>query len=141
MFFWQLMYLHCLDICSRRCSFSGQCIYNLLFFELADAFQLLCHVNCIYILPFLGLEDTSNGNFVSTSHIFDNVRMLLIEIVHPQLALPMTCRYSPAKLCIRNSRKSIVADIPIKIVFSTCSFYSLQILPTKVLLFNSSNTR
>ena len=94
MFFWQLMYLHCLDICSRRCSFSGQCIYNLLFFELADAFQLLCHVNCIYILPFLGLEDTSNRNFVSTSHVSYDMRMLPSKIMHPQFPKIHCRRYS-----------------------------------------------
>ena len=40
--------------------------------------------NCICILPFLGFKDTSFANFASTSHIFDNVRMLPIKILHLQ---------------------------------------------------------
>ena len=100
MLFWQLMYLHCLDIHCCRCSFLDQCISNLLFFEPADAFILPGMYNCIYILPFLGFEDTSFANFASTSHVFDNVRMFLIEILHPQPTLSMPCGYSPVKLRI-----------------------------------------
>ena len=40
--------------------------------------------NCIYILLFLKLADTSFTNFASTSHIFDNVKMLPIKILHLQ---------------------------------------------------------
>ena len=40
--------------------------------------------NYIYILLFLKLEDTSFANFASTSHIFDNVKMLPIKILHLQ---------------------------------------------------------
>ena len=67
-------------------------------------FSLPGMYNCIYILPFLVLEDTSFANFASTSHIFDNLKMLLIEIMHP----------------------------------ATCSFYALQILPTKILHLQST---
>ena len=104
------MYLHCLDIHCCRCSFLEQCICNLLFFEPADAFSLPGMYNCIYILPFLGFEDTSFANFASTSHVFDNVRMLLIEILHPQPALSRPCRYSPVKMCIRNLLFQCLAD-------------------------------
>jgi hypothetical protein len=62
-------------------------------------------------LPYLGFKDTSFANFTSTSHVFDNVRMLLIEILHPQLALSMPCGYSSSKFCIFNSPKSIISDI------------------------------
>ena len=92
--------LHYLDIHCCRCSFLDQCICNLLFFEPADAFSLPGIYNCIYILPFLGFEDTSFANFASTSHVFDNVRMFLIEILHPQPTLSMPCGYSPVKLRI-----------------------------------------
>ena len=68
-------------------------------------------INCIYILPFLEFEDTSFANFASTSHVFDNMRMLLIEILHPLLALSMPCGCSPSKFCIFNFRKSTIADI------------------------------
>ena len=94
--FWQLMYLQYLDIYCCRCSFGDQRICDLLFFELADAFQPAWHVNCICILLFLGFKDTSFANFASASHVFDNVRMLLIEILHPQPALSKPCGYFTA---------------------------------------------
>ena len=127
--FWCLMYLHPGFICCRRCSFDNWCIFAGLIFAVADAlfgnnvsatcfslnlqmlFILPIMYNCIYILLFLGFEDASFANFASTSHVFDNVRMLLIEILHPQLAISMTCRYSQSKFCIFNPRKSTIADI------------------------------
>ena len=122
MLFWQLMYLHCLDIHCCRCSFWNQCICNLLFFELADTFQPTHHVNCIYILPFLKPEDASFVNFASTSHVFDNVRMLLIEILHLQLALSITCGYTSLKFCIFNPLKSTIADIVARYPLSSIYF-------------------
>ena len=71
----------------------------------------LACINCIYILLFLGFEDTSFANFTSASHIFYDLRMLLIEILHPQPALSRPCGYSTVKMCILNPRKSIIADI------------------------------
>lgn len=129
--------ISCSFIHRRRCSFGNRCICTALIFASADTLfqanvsttcfslnlQMLFNwsvmYNCICILPFLGLEDISHRNFSSTSHVFYDMRMLLIEIMHPQLALSITCRYSPAKLCIRNSRKSIVADTPTKIASTT----------------------
>ena len=67
--------------------------------------------NCICILSFLVFEDTSFTNFASASHIFHTLRMLLIKIAHPQLALSMLCRYFPSKFCIFNPPKSTIADI------------------------------
>ena len=114
---WQPLYLHWLNICCCRCSFLGRCICTSLIFAVADTFfetdvsatyfslnlQILFSLpivyNCIYILPFLKLEDASFANFASTSHVFDNVRMLLIEILHPQPALSRPCGYSPVKFC------------------------------------------
>ena len=144
---WQPLYLHWLDVLCCRCSFGDQRICDLLFFELADAFQPAYHVNCICILPFLGFEDTSFSNFASAFHIFDNVRMLLIEIVHPQLALPMTCRCLLQKLCIFNPWKSTIADVNAHLkevgVFSTeiNSTKRGQRLSSKVLLFCSFDLR
>ena len=74
-------------------------------------FSLPSMYNCICILSFLGFKDTPFANFSSASHIFDNLRMLLIEIMHPKLALSMLCRYFPSKFCIFNLRKSAIADI------------------------------
>ena len=82
--FWWLMYLYCLDIRRCRCFFGSCCICKALIFAVADAlfltnvsatcfslnlqilFSLPGMYNCIYILPFLGLEDTSFANFTST---------------------------------------------------------------------------
>ena len=111
MLFWQLMYLHCLDIHCCRCYFLDQCICKTWYSLLQMLFSLPVMYNCIYILPFLGFKDTSFANFASTSHVFDNVRMLLIEILHPQPALSRPCGYSPSKFCIFNALKSTIADI------------------------------
>ena len=123
------MYLHTSLIQCCRYLCSNRCICKALIFSVADAFfltdvsatcsslnlQMLFSLpgmyNCIYILLFLEFKDTSFANFASTSHIFDNMRMLLIKIVHPQLALSITCRYILQKLRIFNSRKSIITDI------------------------------
>ena len=77
----------------------------------------LACINCICILPFLGFKDTPFANFASTSHIFDNVKMLPSKITHPQLALAMLCGYFTSKFCIFNPRKSTIAD-----TFHTISF-------------------
>ena len=111
------MYLHWLNIRCCRCSFDSCCICTNLIFANADAlfqtdvsatrfslnlqilFSLPVMYNCIYIVPFLGFEDASFENFASTSHVFDNLRMFLIEIMHPQLALSITCGYTSQELC------------------------------------------
>ena len=99
---WQLMYLQDLDIRYCRCSFLDRCIYKALIFIVADTLfginvsatcfssnlQILLSLpvmyNCIYILLFLEFKDTSFANFASTSHVFDNVKMLSINILHLQ---------------------------------------------------------
>ena len=48
--------------------------------------------NCICILPFLGFKDTPFANFASTSHIFDNVKMLPSKITHP------TCSFNALRI-------------------------------------------
>ena len=129
------MYLQDLNIFCCRYSFWNQCIYKALIFIVADAllginvsatyfssnlqilFSLPVMYNCIYILPFLGFKDTPFANFASTSHIFDNVKMLPSKITHPQLALSMLCGYFTSKFCIFNPRKSTIAD-----TFHTISF-------------------
>ena len=123
------MYLQALDIRYCRCSFLDRCIYKALIFIVADALfrinvsatcfssnlQILLSLpvmyNCICILPFLGFKDTPFANFASTSHIFDNVKMLPSKITHLQLALSMLCRYSLYKFCIFNTLKFTIADI------------------------------
>ena len=131
------MYLHISLIQCCRCLCGNRCICTGLIFAVADAFfetdvsatyfslnlQILFSLpiiyKCIYILSFLVFEDASFANFVSTSHAFYNLKMLLIEIMHPQLALSMTCRYSSSKFCIFNLRKSAIADIVVQYPLSS----------------------
>ena len=100
--FWYQMYLYSRFIRLCRCSFGSWCICNPLIFAVSAALflpiisatcfssnlQILLILpvvyNCICILPFLGFKDTSFANFASTSHIFDNVKMLPIKILHLQ---------------------------------------------------------
>ena len=127
--FWYLMYLYHGVICLCRCLCGNRCICTGLIFTIADALlvtdvsatcfslnlQILLSLpvmyNCIYILPFLGFKDTSFANFASTSHIFDNVKMLPSKITHLQLAFSMLCGCSPSKFCIFNTLKFTIADI------------------------------
>ena len=129
------MYLNISLIQCCRYLCGNRCICNPLIFAVADAlfltnvsatcfslnlqmlFSLSIMYNCICILPFLGFKDTSFANFASTSHIFDNVKMLPSKITHPQLALSMLCGYFTSKFCIFNPRKSTIAD-----TFHTISF-------------------
>ena len=127
--FWCLMYLYPGFICCRRCFCGNRCICTSLIFAVADAFfetdvsatcfssnlQILFSLpvmhNCIYILLFLGFKDTSFANFASTSHVFDNVKMLPSKITHPQLALSMLCGCShqnfASSIPYRRYRRSI----------------------------------
>ena len=98
---WQLMYLQDLDIFCCRCSFLDQCICNLFFFELTDAFQPACHVQlhlhlafsitwgyspqkfCILNPLFLHLADTSRRNFASSTYPFYTLQIHPTEFLHP----------------------------------------------------------
>ena len=119
MLFWQLMYLHCLDIHCCRCSFLDQYICNLLFFELADTFNPACHVQlhlhlafsitwgyspqkfCILNLPFLHLADTPNWIFASSlpENPLSQISPLFFEL--HDLSRYITYK----KIDIRNSRE------------------------------------
>ena len=134
------MYLHCLDIHCCRCSFLDRCICKTLIFSVADALflinvsatcfssnlQILLSLpvmyNCICILPFLGFKDTPFANFASTSHIFDNVKMLPSKITHLQLAFSMLCGCSPSKFYIFNPLESTIADIVARYPLSSIYF-------------------
>ena len=111
MLFWQLMYLQGLIFIVADAFFETDVSATYFSLNLQMLFSLPIMYNCICILPYLGFKDTSFAIFASTSHVFDNVRMLLIEILHPQLALSITCGYTSSKFCIFNSRKPIIADI------------------------------
>ena len=128
MLFLRPMYPRWLNIHCCRCSFWNQCICNLLFFELADTFKPACHVNCIYILPFLWPEDASRRNFASSTCSFHNLQILHAKILHPQPVLSITCRYFPQKFGIFNPKKSTIADIS---PYSLNSMAWANTLPTK----------
>ena len=124
------MYLHISLIQCCRYLCSNRCICKTLIFSVTDAlfltnvsatcfssnlqmlFSLPVMYNCIYILSFLGFKDTSFANLASTSHVFDNVRMLPSKIPHPQPVLSISCRYSPVKLCILSLLFQCFADTP-----------------------------
>ena len=138
--FWDLMYLHPGFICCRRCFFDNWCICTALIFIVADALlginvsatcfssnlQILLSLpvmyNCISILPFLGFKDTPFANFASTSHIFDNVKMLPSKITHLQLAFSMLCGCSPSKFYIFNPLEFTIADIVARYPLSSIYF-------------------
>ena len=138
--FWCLIYLYHGIICLCRCLCGNRCICTPLIFIVADALcginvsaiyfssnlQILLSLpvmyNCICILPFLGFKDTSFANFASTSHIFDNVKMLLSKITHLQLAFSMLCGCSPSKFCIFNPLESTIADIVARYPLSSIYF-------------------
>ena len=116
MLFWQLMYLHCLDIHCCRCYFLDQCICKTWYSLLQMLFSLPVMYNCIYILSFLGFKDTPFANFASTSHIFDNMKMLPSKIMHLQFAF--------SKFCIFNTLKFTIADIFLHILWVAIYFTS-----------------
>ena len=126
------MYLHISLIQCCRYLCGNRCIYKALIFIVADALfginvsatcfssnlQILLSLpvmyNCICILPFLGFKDTPFANFASTSHIFDNVKMLPSKIMHLQLAF--------SKFCIFNPLESTIADIVARYPLSSIYF-------------------
>ena len=134
------MYLYSRFIRLCRCSFGSWCICNPLIFAVADALfltnvsatcfssnlQILLSLpvmyNCIYILSFLGFKDTSFANLASTSHVFDNVKMLPSKITHLQLAFSMLCGCSPSKFYIFNPLESTIADIVARYPLSSIYF-------------------
>ena len=87
-------------------------------------FNLSVTHNCIYILSFLGGEDTSFVNFASTFYIFYDMRMLSSKIMHPQLAPFRNWGYLLQKLCIFNLRKSTIADIIAQYPLSSLTSWS-----------------
>ena len=134
------MYLHISLIPCYRCLCGNWCICKTLIFSVADALfltnvsatcfssnlQILLSLpvmyNCICILPFLGFKDTPFANFASTSHIFDNVKMLPSKITHLQLAFSMLCGCSPSKFYIFNPLESTIADIVARYPLSSIYF-------------------
>ena len=142
MLFFRPMYLQGLIFAVADAIFETEVSATCFSLNLQMLFSLPVMYNCIYILSFLGFKDTSFANLASTSHVFDNVRMLpskiphpssfytlqilSSKIVHPQLALSMLCRYSSSKFCIFNPLESTIADIVARYPLSSiyCSIRS-----------------
>ena len=58
--------------------------------------------------------------------------LLICKNLHLQLAFSLSCRYSPAKICIHNLPFLYLADTPLqKFASATCLFSLSQILPFK----------
>ena len=132
MLFLELLYLHQLIRYLCRCFFL--LIYKNMHPQLA--FSLFCRYSpskiCIHNLPFLYLADTPLQKFASATCFFSILQILSFKNLHPQLAFSLSCRYSPAKICIRNLFFLYLADTPLqKFASATCSFSILQILPCK----------
>ena len=125
-----------IQCCSYLCG--NRCICTALIFTVADAlfytnvsttcfslslqilFSLPIIYNCIFNLLISRLVDAHFHKIASAACLFYDLRMLLIEIVHPLLALSMPCRYSSPIFCICNLQKSTVADaFPTKIISAT----------------------
>ena len=85
------MYLHSLIFAVVDAFFEIDISATYFSLNLQILFNLPVMYNCIYILPFLKPEDASFVNFASTSHVFDNVRMLLIKILYLQ-SPKISCR-------------------------------------------------
>ena len=111
--FWYLMYLYLGFICCRRCFLDNWCICTAFIFIVADAFfendvsatyfslnlQILFSLpvmyNCIYILPFLKLEDKPLKNCASSTYSFNALQILPTEILHLQFPQIRYLRYLP----------------------------------------------
>ena len=116
-------------ICLRRCSFGSWYICNTLIFSVVDTLlatdvsaipwysllQMLffrpMYLRLAFLWTYRYFSARLSYTIASTSHIFDNVRMLLLKIAHPQLALSMLWGYFPSKFCIFNPPKFTIADI------------------------------
>ena len=111
--FLELLYLHRLVNCSCRCFFLLICknIHPRL------AFSLFCRYSpakiCIRNFPFLYLADTLLQKFASATSLFSILQILPCKNLHPQLVFSLSCRYSPAKICIRNLLFLYLADTPL----------------------------
>ena len=99
---------------------------------LCRCFFLLICKNIHPQLVFSLLADTPLQKFTSATCFFSILQILPCKNLHPQLAFSLSCRYSPAKICIRNFPFLYLADTLLqKFASTTCSFSILQILPCK----------
>ena len=63
--------------------------------------------------------------------------LLICKNIHPQLAFSLSCRYSPAKICIRNLPFLYLADTPLqKFASATCFFSACRYSPSKIYIRN-----
>ena len=100
-------------------------------------FSLSCRYSpakiCIRNFPFLYFADTLLQKFASATCLFSILQILSFKNLHPQLAFSLSCRYSPAKICIRNLLFLYLADTPLqKFASATCFFSILQILHSPI---------
>ena len=134
MLFWQLMYLHCLDIHCCRCYFLDRGIckawYSLLqmlflrprYLQLAFLWTCRCFSACL------------SCTIASTSCLFWDLKILPSQILHLHPTFSITWGCSPVKFRILNLFFLYLADTSRRnFASSTCPFYTLQIHPTEFL--------
>ena len=98
----------------------------------ADAFFRAAVSASAYKIPLQMLFSVNIQKYASATCLFSILQILSFKNLHPQLAFSLSCRYSPAKICIRNLFFLYLADTPLqKFASATCSFSILQILPCK----------
>ena len=109
-----------------RYSPSKICIHNSPFLYLADTLlqkfaSATCFFSILQILPcknlhpqlvFSLLADTLLQKFASATSLFSILQILSCKNLHPQLPFSLSCRYSPAKICIHNLLFLYLADTP-----------------------------
>ena len=128
--FWYLMYLYPRFIRLCRCSFGSQCICTTLIFAVADAlleaavstlpwysplqmlFFRLMYLQLVFLWTCRCFLHCLSCTIASASCLFYTLQILPAEILHPQLALSITCRYSPQKFYILTPLFLHLADTP-----------------------------
>ena len=119
MLFWQLMYLHCLDIHCCRCSFLDRCNPQLALLWTRRCFST--YLSC---------------RIASASCLIWDLKILPSQILHLHPTFSITWGCSPVKFRILFFL--YLADTPRKnFASATCSFHALQILPTEILHLQS----
>ena len=113
--------------------FINSCIYISLLNALADAFFRTVVSASACKAPLQMLFSVNMREFSSATCFFSILQILPCKNLHPQLPFSLSCRYSPAKICIRNLPFLYLADTPLqKFASATCFFSILQILHTPI---------
>ena len=100
--FLELLYLHQLVKCPCRYFFQICCICISLLNTLADTFFRFAVSASAYKIPLQMLFSVNIQKYASATCLFAILQILPCKNLHLQLSLSLSCRYSPAKICIHN---------------------------------------